>query len=543
MRRALILLCALVATGCSSRQAVESLELQPLGPLNVEAGQTLEVQGSGFTTGAGCEVVLEGQSRRPGASARKVRVPFTGRALSSELVRFVLDEAGLAALGGHGAFEGTAHVAMNGRDTLRRFEGQAPVTLDLSGPLTLAERAALERDARALAERAGVMVSNASAPRGVSLLRIREGSAAAASGLLPGDLVVRAAGVPVRSLADLAPAPHVPAIELRVMRADEARDVVIGDLTPQASMLSPRVQRLTWLAAFGLAAIALWGPLPLRRVRGALASRPAPLAHATTMTAEPNRIPLRRWPLGLGLVVGLSVFALLGSRVRAEVGGLYAALTGLTLAIALIDGTSVGVRRRLWVAAQVLAAAALGGTVLGAACALGGTQDTAALVEAQGPLPWQWSLFRHPALLAGGFALIAVAGPIAPTRSGHFEMGLRVLDGSVRGGLGAALLLGGWQWPPELALGAIPPAALGSVAFVVKGCALLAFSSWAAREGVRWRAAAVAAVACAALATTEITLVPAGVLQHALGHALFGAACLVTLATLLRTLPRRAHAQ
>jgi NADH:ubiquinone oxidoreductase subunit H len=111
-----------------------------------------------------------------------------------------------------------------------------------------------------------------------------------------------------------------------------------------------------------------------------------------------------------------------------------------------------------------------------------GTLRVQGVVEAQGPAPWQWMVFRNPML----FALFpaVVASSLSSARLSAAEGGLvQVVEHVhvlVLAGVMATLFLGGWALPDGLVSARVAPF-VGGALFLLKSFAVLWLGLWVGR--------------------------------------------------------------
>lgn len=515
---------------CEPGQRAHLLELHRATPTLLAAGELLEIHGRGFPTGAQAELLLRGEVRRPGERPREVSATLHGRATGADRVQLPLDEAQLAAFGGSGSFSGELTVAFQAAEPGTRVVGVLPVEFDLVQPTAQALRARhrLRKRATRLLTFLGIEAEpGQSMQEGLTVLRARPDSRALAAGLSPGDVIVRAAGVGVHSLSDLAPPPDLDAIALRVTRParPEATELLISVAGFDSPSLASHLLPVCIAATAALLCLLAIGPLPslgvwLSRCRSRLSHGPG---HAWTRiwddrapTPDPTgRLGARLMELGLAWLLPLTVATLLftGALLHPVHGlrfnslHIYLGLTALSVGLTLSLSGGLSTAARGAHARTQLARMAVVGVVIGCACALSGTRSLGGIMLAQGGTPTRWLVFSQPAMFVLFPVFVMHASRLIPLELGRgarahaaafvLDVGGRV----VLSAIGTAIFLGGYQTTGIPHADRLDPYLLGAALFTLKAWGLglllhlrrtmgtrnaraLRFSMWACVSGV-----------------------------------------------------------
>jgi hypothetical protein len=559
-----VILLLLSLAGCGGGRSVELLSLEAVEPRLLEPGTTLRVLGSGLPVGRPCSVELTGQLARPGAPPLPVHTAARGRAISEDAVELALGEAELAALGDHGSFSGELLLAFEGHGGRARVTGRLQVRLDLVQPMArgAAHRQALRQRARAAMAHVGIVPrEEAATVTGLTIDWARPDSVAARAGLRHGDVIVRAGGVAIHTLGDLAPPPGAPQLALSVRRppAHDAQPVGLSLAGLDGPAVDVGLGRLSVLLTFVFASLLMFSPLPspaqwLARCMSRLRQAPPPelglWGGSLDLRPRPASLPgrtLRRarrlaWPLAISAGAALLVWLEPAGLLRLRSASVYLAFAAVSITLTLMSDSGTR-RERLRAAAEVGFRIAVMAVVLLCACALSGTRTFDGMVAEQGAWPHQWGLFRKPALLLSfplyvvyaarlGAATLALDGPGHVSRLLVLE---RVLTNVVLCSVGAAIFLGGWQTPPDLYLEWMPLRLAGGLLFVLKCWALASVLSAARRMGLgaALRSATTVATSLSIVALTALWLwlEPAEALELALGRATLATLALVALAS------------
>ncbi len=527
-------LCTALA-GCGAQPEAAWLELHAVEPATLASGAALRVSGSGFPPGAPCELRLRGTSYGPGRNPRAVAATLRGRALSGELAAATFDEQAFGALGERGSFEGELVLAFPVRRGQGYVTGARHLRLELVPAIEPWPSAAAEQQlrehARRLLELTGIAVADEE-PTGWGLVvgAASAHSRAASLGLRAGDVIERAGGASVRSLADLAPAPGARHLSLRIRRPGRPEPLALS--LPLQGLFAPEVgvdlSRLSALVAWLLCCVLLLSPVP----------SPAPWLARAVLTLRHGPPPalglwgaprLRRasllararallWPCAFSAGGVVLIWREPAGLLAVRSLSLYLGFAALSIALALTSGRGGRAQRAraaLGIAGNVLVL----GVLVACACALYGTRSFDGMVEGQGAWPYAWAVLQKPALLvafplylvyAGRLSATALAleahppdpGAVEAARDGgslpasqpravvpaarranasgrrarrqpwatrittRLRVAERVLTHVVLSAFGAAVFAGGWQSPLELP--GVDPRLLGAVCFVLK---------------------------------------------------------------------------
>lgn len=302
--------------------------------------------------------------------------------------------------------------------------------------------------------------------------------------------------------------------------------------------------RLCAVCVAVLVCVAFCPPVPSLAI--ALARARSRLAFAgRARQGEPGHSHAR---VALGAVLPITaVWALVAH--AASVGKLqvdalapYLAFAAMGVAAGLVSGPAA-FGERLRVAGAYLRSALVVGCAFAIACALGGTRSIVTLVDAQGAWPWQWALFQKPALLAAFVLYVGHAGRMLALRerAGVLVHGAQPLGRLVVCGLGACVVLGGWQWPVADAIDSGVARSMGAAAFVAKAWWLAALVDVAQRAGaVRAGMTAFALVLTVVLGALALVAPPTAAFEAGVGLVSFATLAGV-LALAVLVLARSSH--
>lgn len=218
----------LLLAACVRDPLPDLVRLESVLPREVERGDRLEVRGQSFPQGRTARLRLAGEVRRAGRPPRAASVEALAVVKAPDRLEVVVDEAFETALTGggddaeHVAFHGTAEVAF-----AAATRGAPPlvgtiedVVVDVSPTRRSASaEAAREAAGRAFVERLGVLRAAVDGA-GLRVEEVAGGSPAERAGLDVGDVIVRADGVGVRAISDLAPQGS-PSVPLEVRRSGQ----------------------------------------------------------------------------------------------------------------------------------------------------------------------------------------------------------------------------------------------------------------------------------------------------------------------------------
>ncbi|HTV21634.1 MAG TPA: hypothetical protein VMG12_23255 [Polyangiaceae bacterium] len=422
---------------CQQPVGVELLRVDAVSPAEAQFGDSVQVLGDGFALGSPASVRLRGVVHRAGRPPEPIEHSFRAQIESQrELVLPLPREAeaqfcGDADRASHATFRGDVEVAIAARPA-----GAPPATGTLHGAVVELYPAVKTRGAedwgsargREMLAFLGIDVAGARAG-GLEVLRLAPGSRAAAAGVLPGDVLIRAAGVSVLQPSDLVP--------------DAAREVALGvrrgdvelDVDVNVDGFTPRPPRDLGWAALPILAAVLWFLVrgsPLSRLVGWLSQNWLEQERARRRAATRAAAGVSRgaeWPHALelaggasGLLVWLAVGAALSAPlIRREPVDVTLGLSlSLIVAAALLVAQAFaagGEARPRWSLASAFAAAfhqwatllPAGFALLAMSLSTGSELDDVA--RGQGAWPWQWNAFRGPGPLIACAALLLTCLP------------------------------------------------------------------------------------------------------------------------------------
>lgn len=407
--------CLLLLAACSGYDDLPLLEIESIGPAEIEPGTTLRIAGHGFPLGRPASVRLHGEVYRPGTSVTPVDATLEGVVRSESLLEVPIEPALIDALGGRATLEGDLRVAFRAADRRRDVFAVEPIRLDFlpeTATQLRSEGLQQERDDAAQAEGFGVQLSREElGTPGVRVLTVEPGSLAALQGVEPGDVVVGLDGVSIYGWRDFVPNPST--TESTVLVSREGLRGIHALRWPHEA--TERTVAPSSMAIFVLLGLLLgWGsPAALcLRTRHARNSAPVWLVRTSLVV--------------ICSVLMLSVPVLQWATMWILVLGTFAALF------------SLATRERIGSASLALAVGAILSVMLVA--------HTASLNEisgAQGPEVLRWFAFQSPATsFAFAAFLTALSGVSARPR---LSASLYAAPAAV---LGAALFLGGWPLAP-----------------------------------------------------------------------------------------------
>lgn len=479
----------LVCVGCETRPETELLVVRGLGPARVEVGSAIYVEGEGFPLGRRGELALRGECRGPGSPRRNVEHRFDVEAIRedralAEVTRAFVERTGLRA---------TCTFAA----TLR-FEGPNTTVVGRKGDLELdvvptgrdrivgryAEASRALEAARAFGLRFGEAVAEEG---GLRVEQVLPNTPAARAGILTSEVVEVLDGVRMLDGADFLPRPGLRRTELLVRGTDgRLREVNVSTFV---------TNEVGTAASFGYAVLALFCMLlatffaPTARFTSFLAAKPPEDPEATLgwlfgVTSEDARGRVRLRDL-LAIAFGVACMSAAFAGV-AVVGGFV--LRGFGVGILLSASLALRMAARVFGEGDAepspylpffLASAPLT-VVVTAVGLLVGTGHFGELLAAQGATPVRFLVFANPV----AFALFPVFAATALTRVEPEGTTNRLAKVAARGhlmvvsALGAALFLGGWNSPTDVAWH-------GIALFVLKSFLLIGLGLWARSTGAR----------------------------------------------------------
>ena len=591
LRAALNLVFLAFATFClgaCERDGVPPLvEVTEVSPREIEAGDRMELRGSGFPQGRTARVTFRGTQLRPGRPAiHGASVEAEGVVASGDRIEVVVSELLEERFCGHG--DKAAHTTMIG-DVEVAFASSTPgapplvgimhgATLDItpsSVPASVVESRTAE-GAHVLAF-LGVTPGVAT-PRGLPIEKLAPGSPGDQAGLQLGDLLSAVDGVHVREISDVIPA-SARSAQITARHGDSGTEetktvTMIGYASERIPMEYGSALLVVGLALALLVLLILPAPtfasaLELRLARRLRASGTKVMALAL----------FGRGPRAIGSALAsvlIGTFALGPYVVGADIDGALLLLSVIALFLAARVASAGGVKAAARASLEVL----LPGLVLTASVAgiviHGGALHLGELVRAQGGAPWQWNALRQPVASALAFAYLGAllvmlrtrddarllsdarledgetmkpavtskASEVtrrAETKNGRLLERLGLVVGSA---LGVAVFFGGWQLPGGIEARSTLLQAAAAFLFVAKTWGLVAILLGAAALATPWSAAEArrftlrrlvpGLAAGAILLVVSRKLGPSESLEAAVGAAVVTALALIALRTALR---------
>jgi hypothetical protein len=405
-------LCLVLLSACRAYDDLPLLEIDSIGPSEIEPGAILRIHGEGFPLGQSPEIQLRGSVYRPGKSPSEISARLAGIVQSDSLIEVPIDEALIVALGGRATVDGELRVGFAAADGHRDVFASEPTRIDFLPDTPTQLRAQSLREERIsteplAAEAFGLELSREElGTAGVRVLSVDPEGLAAKQGVRPADLVVGLDGIRIYSWRDFVPDPSK-----RDSTVYVARDGLRGIHALHWPHEVSEPQASPWsLALFVLLGLGLGWVSPA----------------ALGVRARFSTIPSSAWAVRAGLVlVFAGLLALVPSLQWATmwilVLGTFAALS------TLVTRDRAGASSFAFAVASAL-------TVM----LLARSASLEAIAAAQRPPLLRWYLFQSPAsFLAFGAYLHALGRLCARPR----------LSASLYGGaaavLGAALFLGG----------------------------------------------------------------------------------------------------
>jgi hypothetical protein len=495
---------AFVGLACKTENPVELLQVSSAAIQEFESTPYLRLFGSGFPLERECRVTLDGQIRRPGDSRQRLQMGLAGKAVSAEQIEVRFSSVDLKELGETGIFEGRIKAAFPSRDGQAEVTGTLPrASLDFSQVTTLSwkEKRVRWDQARSLATRIGIdSIDEQDHEPGLVIKNIVSGSPAEGAGLKKGDVISGHGPAVVRSLYDLLPEPGSSEMQLRVARLGEAEPLIVriplNELS--ASQLDTTQMQLVFLLVFALLCLVFFSPAataPWRRVSHFVASTLCENATKTGLAdgenslmterdqAQPSRrkktaVDLFFEPLIVGFVFVGTVFS---RRLFArDVDPLVVCLAVFVSRISFILFISrrSSLKQRLHMAFRTSRYMVLACVPIAYAGLLVGSSSLQSMVAAQGGLPWEWSIFKTPALLLVFplFMISCAVGLISSSDIGddknRFVRWTEIAYRAFMAAIGAVIFLGGWQRDHLPVLASIDFDAVSTVILVIKVYAL-----------------------------------------------------------------------
>jgi hypothetical protein len=497
---------------CQRPAGPSLLQVTGVASTRLREGDFLELRGRAFPEGRKAEVTLRGEVNRAGEPRTTgFELVLSGQSVSPHAVTVEVTRSVERALGGvtkpsHATFRGSVEVSF-----APRVAGTPPVTghlpeveLDFvpaEGDHSLAT--ARRDEGRRFIAFAGLLLLEGAS--GLTVDGVMPKSPAERAGVVRGDRLLELAGVRLLDIADFVPPPRVRSTELVVERSgvlgrtrlaldvEGFRKASPRDFATVASVIAAVVALYFLLASPLGRAVSFVEWRLIEALRLARARREPRPGRAPSPARRKLRVPVTFAEV-LALLVGSGIVTALGlggSLVARELD-VPIVLAALVVALALSalvfgvpgeSGVLARVRRFVLVLARALPVAA---AVIALVAEVGsfGPDD---LLSAQGPLPWQWLLFRGPLELGLGLAWLVALIPetslgsspcqkLAATRppAGKLVQSafLGELELVVSSGAFALAFLGGSR------LGAIPGGSL-SLGLLLGGAGLLLVKTWA----------------------------------------------------------------
>lgn len=566
-------LLAFAVCGCRLDNQVELLQLYSVQVQEVEPSVRLRLNGSGFPTGRACEVIFDGEAHRPSGDTKRFETKLDGKAISPEWIEADLTPADIKLLGKAGTFEGRITAAFPSRDGQAQITGTSPeLRLELSqnASLDLKERRGQSVHARALAAFIGVEIVAESNPEGGLLIKeVWPESRAERAGLKKADLISMQGESFVHAIGDLLPAPGSSEVELQVVRAGEQVPVIVR--IPlyglNASPIDAAHLQLLSLVAFALFCVAFFSPFAhgLGRYFSRFLQRRSIVPEAQLSPTNKRRVSRGNRFVGLRWIDALMkifiepitfvsiVVAIFFSRLvyGFVLDPLVAclALFILRISFALFISRRANPRQRFRTALICSRYMVFACVPIAIGCFLSETRSLAGLVAAQGAAPWQWLVFRNPALMVV-FPLFMLSSAGGVISDGDTARGQTILTRWIEVvyrawmcAIGTALFVGGWQVVRLPILNAMDSDWMNAVVFLSKASAL-GYISYAIRvvrleEGIaRW------ALFFALLCSVSLTLLwrridVSAQVEATIGYAMFIAFTVVFTVVITRVLAAR----
>ena len=129
MRAALLSLVLLSA--CHGYDDLALLEVEQIGPPEIEPGTTLRIRGHGFPLGRDPSIRLRGRSYRPGAAPTSIEASLPGIVRSESLIEVPVTAELIDAMGSRVTIDGEIRVAFPASDGQREVFSAERVRLDL----------------------------------------------------------------------------------------------------------------------------------------------------------------------------------------------------------------------------------------------------------------------------------------------------------------------------------------------------------------------------------------------------------------------------
>jgi len=466
-----VVLAAAALVACVEDPIVPLVQLEGAYPKQIELGDKLEIEGAAFPQGRKARVSFEGTIHRPGELAdSETEIDAEGEVVAPDRIEIAVNEPLLASFCGAGS--SAAHATFEGSITVV-FAAQTAGAPPVSGKLQHATIDALPtaagearfvadaEDGEKIARAAGLRVESRAAG-GLVVTSVEPSSRAASAGIAADDVIASANGVHALGVADLAPPPGAPSLELVVLRgATEEMHAIALD---GARGESPRRFAVPAAIALVVAALLAFFAAP-------------PLRWVAWFRRRLARARERHASASLARVAGIATAAAIPLAMpSADVSVLALVAYSAALAVALLAGSEH--ERSIARAATAAFARVVAAVVaLGAALVVSGSLRADEIVAAQGAAPWGFFALRGPAHFALALAFVAFgARRDGADESAPLPRAAESFVSALHAALAVIVFFGGGRvpfTPPHvhgalvLASGAIFVAKVSLVAFVV----------------------------------------------------------------------------
>jgi hypothetical protein len=478
-------LCVSLITlfGCSNRATLWLLEVSSLESSTAERGSTLELSGRAFPPGRSGELLLIGQLRAPGESPKRVSYTLPALAVSSTRATAYVDGRTAESAGAHATFEGRAQLRF-ARDRGPWVAGEVrDVVLEWIGNED-ANDSRLRSEGQRVAESLGLDLAEPATETGtVRVAGVHEGSAADAARIVIGEQIVRANGLHVRSLADLAQPSAAREVRFVLRDAVDVQRTLDLELPRSSSAMLEGHRYLFWVCPV-LVALAFFGPwvAPSEVLRVAITRvrRERFSVFRAFGGASPRAVASYALWTGIGAAAScVAAWSGSGLTLWAALAVYVALLVLRAWRLAPAPGTSEIADRHERRAEELrqkfafLGRGLLISGLLASSGILAGSSSLAMLASEQGAAPWGWSIFaRVPAWLAAVILLSRTAKLHGVAGGDALEVVLDNLGRIILGAGITAVWFGGGA-TAELGLWPAVDLGLSSAAFAVKLFAVL----------------------------------------------------------------------
>ena len=198
-------------SACSGYDDLALLEVDSVGPPEIEPGGMLRIHGGGFPLGRSPEIVLRGAVHRPGLQSSTVDAQLAGTVQSESLIEVPIGEALIDALGGRATVDGELRVGFRAADHRRDVFSAQRVRVDFLPDTTTQLRADSKREEHtepAGASNFGLELSRQELGTiGVRVVAVDPHGLAAVQGVKPGDTLIDLDGMSLYSARDFLPDP------------------------------------------------------------------------------------------------------------------------------------------------------------------------------------------------------------------------------------------------------------------------------------------------------------------------------------------------